>query len=194
MMPGIILILSKMQTIIDQIKTVFSERGQQRYGSEAVTQQQHALQSAYLAEREGASAQLITAALLHDIGHILDKQALPNDDEQDLDDLHEEIAYRWLLAQFGQEVAAPVQLHVVAKRYLCTVDSLYINLLSPTSLKSYHDQGGSMSTKEVEDFRRHPYFEAATQLRRWDDMAKDPGQETPGLDHFLEYVEVALAT
>ena len=53
---------------IDEARQLFRERGGSEYGGEAVTQQEHALQAAYAAERAGADAPLIAAALLHDVG------------------------------------------------------------------------------------------------------------------------------
>ena len=42
-----------------------------QYGNENVTQLEHALQCAELAEKNNFSNEIITAALLHDIGHLL---------------------------------------------------------------------------------------------------------------------------
>ena len=44
-----------------------------RYGMESVSQTEHALQCATLAERDGAPPSLVVAALLHDIGHLLNR-------------------------------------------------------------------------------------------------------------------------
>ena len=49
------------------IEQAFRRRGQDHYG-EGVSQQEHALQAAWLAEQAGAPAALVVAALLHDIG------------------------------------------------------------------------------------------------------------------------------
>ncbi|MBL4640608.1 MAG: hypothetical protein JKX86_02230 [Verrucomicrobiales bacterium] len=65
-----------------------------------------------------------------------------------MDDRHEFRANGWLKEQFGPEVADPIRLHVLAKRYLCTADSGHEETLSPTSRKSYHDQGGTMDAEE----------------------------------------------
>lgn len=181
-----------MNLIIKQIKAIFEERGTESYGSEAVTQLQHALQCASLAEKAGAIPHQITAALLHDIGHILHAEALPMDDSIDLHDLHEEIGYHWLVEHFGDEVAGPVKLHVEAKRYLCTIDESYEQKLSPTSFKSYQDQGGKMSASEKALFENDAFFKRAIQLRRWDDLAKDPAWATESLEHFIPYIEACL--
>lgn len=180
------------QSTVDQILEMFSQRGKSNYGGEAVTQQQHALQAAYFAEKTGADAALITAALLHDVGHLL--HDLPEDaPEHGIDDAHEELAARWLQGKFPDTVVAPVQLHVTAKRYLCSTDPQYLKHLSAPSLQSLKLQGGIMSSEELESFRNHPHFEAAIRLRRWDEAAKDPDLQTPSLQHFETYMrQVAL--
>jgi len=179
---------------IETIVRVFRERGQGRYGSESVTQLQHALQCALLARRAGAESPQVAAALLHDIGHIIDDHEIPESDEQNLDDLHEERAYVWLKENFGPAVADPVRLHVTAKRYLCTVEPDYAGTLSPTSLKSFHDQGGLMSAAELDDFRDERFAFEAVQLRRWDDLAKDPNMETPSIEDFVPMLEQLTVT
>ena len=55
---------------IDQIRDLFNQRGHLAYG-EGVTELQHALQAASLAEQDNAPDNQIVAALLHDIGHLL---------------------------------------------------------------------------------------------------------------------------
>ena len=100
--------------ILVEIRRRFEERGASQYGGEPVTQLEHALQTAMLAEADGASAELITAALLHDIGHLL--HDLPEDaPDNGVDDVHEHRAYGWLSEHFGEEVTEPIRLHVAAK-------------------------------------------------------------------------------
>ena len=134
----------------------------------------------------------LAAALLHDIGHIIDDQAMPTHDLENLDDSHEARAYDWLKEHFGVAVADPVRLHVAAKRYLCTVEPEYQSQLSPTSLKSFYDQGGTMSSEEREEFEREVYYHQAVQLRRWDDLAKDPLMPLPAIDTFAPLLDSIL--
>ena len=177
--------------IVKRIGEVFDRNGKALYGGEAVTQTQHALQCATLAEQDGASPELITASLLHDIGHVLDPEfeaALER--EEDL--YHEDIGEAFLADWFGDAVTQPVKLHVGAKRYLCAVDETYKDKLSPASLQTLRLQGGPMTADEVLAFENNGHHRAAVQLRIWDDRAKDPGQATPGIDHFMEYVRQSL--
>ncbi|MBC7815970.1 MAG: HD domain-containing protein [Planctomycetaceae bacterium] len=176
--------------IAQEVLRLFRERGGSQYGGEAVTQQEHALQAAFFAERDQADATLITAALLHDVGHLL--HSLPDDaPDQGVDDRHETLAARWLAKRFGPAVVEPVRLHVAAKRYLCATDPDYLRQLSPPSTLSLKLQGGPMSDDEVREFQSHPFCEASVRLRRWDDAAKVRDLVTPSLEHFATYLDRA---
>ena len=176
---------------VEAIRSLFAERGDSDYGGEAVSQREHALQAAALARREGAGAALITAALLHDVGHLLHN--LPEDaPDRGVDDTHEALAARWLSRWFGPEVIEPVRLHVDAKRYLCAVEPGYLQRLSEPSVVSLRLQGGPMSAEEVRRFEQEPGFRAAVAVRRWDDVAKVPGLDVPGLDHYRGCLERVL--
>lgn len=178
------------EDIVNEISRLFRERGGSQYGGEAVTQLEHALQAAMLAEAEGAGEALISAALLHDIGHLL--HDLPEDAPEDgVDDVHEERAHRWLGDHFGPEVTEPIRLHVDAKRYLCAVEPSYRATLSVPSQRSMELQGGAFTAEEAREFESRPYFQEGTRLRRWDDLAKVAGLATPPLDHFLPLVAAA---
>src|SRR5688500_7503206 len=60
-------VLMDRAELIDTIEDLFRRKGTSLYGGEAVTQTEHALQAAMLAEDSGASSAQIAAALLHDI-------------------------------------------------------------------------------------------------------------------------------
>ena len=93
---------------IHQIQKLFQENGHLAYG-EGVTELQHALQAAQLAEQDKAPDTLVTAALLHDVGHLL--HGLPEDvAEQGIDNRHECIGENWLARHFGPEATLPVRL------------------------------------------------------------------------------------
>ena len=177
--------------IVNRIAGMLEKNGKGLYGGEAVTQTQHALQCAALAEQSGAPAALVTASLLHDIGHVLDPEfeaAL----ERKEDLCHEDIGEAFLSEWFGEEVTQPVKLHVDAKRYLCAIDKTYMEKLSPASLQTLGLQGGPMSAEEVLAFEKNAHHRAAVRLRIWDDQAKDPDLVTPGIEHFMNYVRQSL--
>jgi [1-hydroxy-2-(trimethylamino)ethyl]phosphonate dioxygenase len=170
-------------TTVDEILELFAQRGDSRYGGEAVSQRAHALQAATLAEQSGAAPDLIAAALLHDVGHLL--HDLPADaPDRGTDDRHETTGWRFLQARFPPAVVEPVRLHVAAKRYLCAVDPEYLARLSRSSVVSLSLQGGPMSDREIDEFRENPFHDDAVRLRSWDDAAKDPELATPPLAHF----------
>ena len=175
---------------IDEIIDLFKKRGHSEYGGEAITQLQHALQAAQLAEKENSTAELVVAALLHDFGHLL--HDLP-DDAPDLgvDDFHEAAAESSLSQLFPPAVTEPIKLHVQAKRYLCSTDSTYAAKLSAASITSLRLQGGTMSEKELMDFKSSTHWRDALRLRIWDDLAKDPKIKTPSLDHYLDFLKKA---
>lgn len=177
---------------LESITTMFSIAGPAAYFGEAVSQTEHALQSAHLARCAGADAELIVAALLHDVGHML--SGLPEDAaERGLDDAHEEAGAQWLERHFRPAVSAPVRLHVAAKRYLCAVDASYLAGLSPASQLSLRLQGGPFSVQEAQAFERQEHFAAAVALRRWDDGAKVAGLDVPPLDSYRQAIQTALS-
>ena len=113
--------------MIDRIERLFADRGAEEYHGEAVSQLEHALQAAAAGEREGAAPELIVAALLHDIGHLIHSHG-EDAAERGIDDRHEELGQRFLQQHFGPAVTEPVRLHVAAKRYLCAVEPGYLKL------------------------------------------------------------------
>jgi [1-hydroxy-2-(trimethylamino)ethyl]phosphonate dioxygenase len=174
--------------IVKEIERLFTERGDSLYGGEGVTQLEHGLQAAMLAEDSGADAASIVAALLHDVGHLLHE--LPDDaPDQGIDDVHERLGFHWLTNHFGTEITEPVRMHVAAKRYLCAVEPEYAEQLSPPSMQSLMLQGGPFDSDQVREFQASPHFRRAVVVRRWDDLAKMVGLTTPPLAHFLPYVE-----
>jgi phosphonate degradation associated HDIG domain protein len=177
----------------DEVLRLFAKGGDSQYGGESVSQLEHGLQAALLAEQEGAPDELVVAALLHDIGHLL--HDLPDDaPDNGVDDLHENLGAAWIQGRFPTSVLEPVRLHVASKRYLCAVEPGYLEALSEPSRVSLQLQGGPMSTEECEAFREGEFFESAIRLRRWDDEAKIAGLETPPLSYFLRHIEAVATT
>ena len=172
--------------LLDRLAHLFATRGRAEYGGEAVTQLEHALQSASLALDAGAPSADIAAALLHDIGHLLH----PHDEATDA--RHEELGVRFLARHFPPAVTEPVRLHVAAKRYLCAAEPGYSDTLSPASVLSLELQGGPMSPSEASEFERHPHAATALALRKRDDAAKVVGAPTPPFDAFRPHLEACL--
>ncbi|MCY4568258.1 MAG: HD domain-containing protein [Candidatus Poribacteria bacterium] len=167
------------------------KRGQSFY-DEVVTQLEHALQCAALAQQNGASATLITGALLHDVGHIILDEHNADKAFLDTDLTHEEVGAQYMEPFFSDAVTTPIRLHVPAKRYLCTTDTSYHDGLSEASKKSFIVQGGVMSDEEREAFEKIPHFQEGVTLRRWDDLAKVKGLETAELETYRDIVQQCL--
>ena len=178
-------------TAMNEIRAAFERRGQETYG-EGISQLEHALQCAAFAERDGANAALVTATLLHDIGHLL--HDLPADvADTGIDTQHEASGSAWLSRHFGPEVTEPVRMHVAAKRYLATMEPGYFERLSDASKLSLRLQGGPMTATQAATFAGEPFFADAIRLRRWDEEGKIVGYHGPVLDHFLPRVQACLA-
>jgi phosphonate degradation associated HDIG domain protein len=172
-----------MLTLTD-IETLFQRRGHEQYSGEPVTQLQHALQSAALAEAEGADDELVTAALLHDLGHLVqDLGETPT--LRGVDDLHQHVAIPLLRGLFPQRVLDAIQGHVDAKRYLCATRPGYLQALSADSQRSLALQGGVFDAAQTAAFIARPGAEDAVRLRLWDDLAKAADAVTPPLSHCL---------
>jgi phosphonate degradation associated HDIG domain protein len=176
-----------MTDVLSDLAALLEHRADGRYGLEEITQKQHALQAATLAERDGRDDALVVAALLHDIGHLVHHLG-DNPAADGIDDRHEEAGDAWLKRHFGPEVTEPVRLHVAAKRYLCATEPDYFAKLAPDSVRSLALQGGPMSPQEVAAFRALPHHQAAVILRRYDEQAKVKDMPTPPVAHFLPRV------
>jgi phosphonate degradation associated HDIG domain protein len=181
----------EMTLDIEEIVELYRTIGAARYGMEAISQERHALQCGLLAEQAGSCAELVAAALLHDLGHLLAPDSGP--DGARGNDLHEVVAIPFLCGAFGAGVIEPIRLHVDAKRYLCAVATGYWDTLSPASKRSLDFQGGAFTIEEAMDFIAQPYAMDAVALRRWDDCAKSPTRATPGWAHYREVLAGAQA-
>lgn len=176
--------------LLRDLRDIYLHRALKPYGLTQLHQLQHALQCASQAEQAGATSALITAALLHDIGHMIhDLGEHPAASGQD--DNHEERGASWLTWHFGPAVTEPVRLHVAAKRYLCARQSDYLARLAPDSQESLRLQGGAMHEAECEAFERECYADDAISLRLWDEAAKDPAAQPPDWTHFERFISEA---
>ncbi|GAB3764254.1 HD domain-containing protein [Ramlibacter monticola] len=175
-----------MPLTVDQIIRLYRTEGAVRDGIKNISQEQHALQCAQLAEQAGAGPQLVAAALLHDLGHLLQPAAR---DEAAFDDLHEFRVQPFLRNVFPRAVLDPILLHVRAKRYLCALSASYWDRLSSASKRSLELQGGPLRTREIELFLREPHAMDAVALRQWDDQARSPTRRTPGWDHYRRVLQ-----
>ncbi len=179
-----------MADVLKDIHQLFATHGAAQYDGEPVTQLEHALQTAHLAEQSRADDELVTACLLHDLGHLLlAERDAPHDDTPTLrgiDDRHQLAALPYLREHFAPRVLNAIEGHVDAKRYLCRSRDGYHERLSDDSKRSLLLQGGVFSEDEAAAFVSRPGARDAIVLRVWDDLAKQEGLATPTLAHFLE--------
>ena len=177
--------------IVTKLLNLLETKGSNiQYGNENVTQLEHALQCAELAEKNNFSKEIITAALLHDIGHLLYDGEDPIHDGKD--GYHENLGAEYLSTYYGEEVTRPIKAHVACKRYLSAVEEGYYEILSEASKISLEAQGGPFTKEEAEEFIKKPFMKNAVELRRFDDQAKVLNKETPSLEHFKNYLEESL--
>lgn len=167
--------------LIDYLESLFADDAVKSVGGDRLPNSEHMLQTAAVAERQGADGALVAAALLHDIGHWLNKlSGAPGG----RDGRHEVVGAKFLEPYFDTAVTRPIALHVAAKRYLCARETGYLAELSAGSVRSLEFQGGAMSPDEVSSFESIPEYENAVSLRRFDEYGKLPGLEVPRFEHY----------
>ncbi len=175
-----------MSGVLTDIFELYDREGYNTYG-EGINQIEHGVQCAELAKRQGASDEMVTAALLHDIGHLLAATDIAYGNYK-----HDAVGADYLAHHFNDSVSEPVRLHAQAKRYLCTVEEGYLQSLSEASLDSLHHQGGLMSDDEAQAFLQRPFADQAIQLRRWDDEGKVEELSSGSVRDYRDQVEAAL--
>jgi phosphonate degradation associated HDIG domain protein len=176
---------SQAVQVANEIMAMYSKHGGEEYAGEKVSQLEHMVQSAQLAEQQGFDEEVILAAFLHDIGHIC--EAAQGDNEMGGYGIksHEEIAARFLAEKgFSKKIIRLVQSHVDAKRYLTCRYPEYYEQLSDASKKTLEYQGGKMTDEEAAVFERDPLFTLIIQMRKWDEQAKIEGQPLPQLEYY----------
>lgn len=174
---------------VDEVLALYQRWGADHY-DEDISQLDHALQTAALAVEAGTADELVAAALLHDVGHLLDlASGRASADDEAVDLAHEAAGARYLAGLFPPAVTAPVALHVGAKRYRCAVDAGYAASLSEGSTRSLARQGGPMSRAEAAAFAVHPGAAAAVALRGWDDSGKVDGLDVAPLAHYRDLLD-----
>ena len=179
---------------MESVLEIHREYGNADYIGEPVSQTEHALQSAYLAEHiRPDDWEFIIAALFHDVGHII-PSTLDDCIPEQMNNLgvmsHENRGANYLL-QLGytQRIAYLVASHVNAKRYLASKDAAYLEQLSSASRATLNYQGGPMTASEMAEFESNPWFDDAIMLRHIDDQAKIISAPTKSLDYYKQLIQ-----
>lgn len=201
--------------VTEYVTGLFKRHGASDYVGEPVSQQAHAIQCAMHAEAAfPEDKELIVGCFLHDIGHLMGIEN-PNlvkledetDKPQNADNTvnaammgdcgcrqHERIGRDWALENgLGQKVAAIIEGHVRAKRYLVTKYDQYYNKLSDASKTTLMYQGGKLTEEEVLSFEKDQWFELHLKVRDFDDKAKIKDYKMKPVEYYLEMVEQVVA-
>jgi len=179
----------------DQIIDMYKLHGGEEYAGEKVSQLEHMIQAARLAEAQGYDDEVILAAFLHDIGHLcVQKHGINEMGGFGILD-HEELGAQYLKDKgFSPKIVRLVASHVQAKRYLTfKYPSYYVNL-SEASRKTLEYQGGKMNESEADQFEKSPLFELIIQMRKWDEQAKAEKQPIPNLEKYRDMICSHLAS
>ncbi|MCR8561084.1 HDIG domain-containing protein [Mucilaginibacter sp. BJC16-A38] len=175
------------RAIVNEVFSLYEKYGDEDYIGEPVSQLEHMSQAAALAEGEGYDNEVILAAFFHDIGHLCaeEGEAESMDGMGNVD--HEKLGAEYLLEKgFSERVAALVQGHVLAKRYLTYKYPEYYNKLSEASKVTLEFQGGRMNSDEAEEFELNPDADLIIRMRYWDDTAKEMNVPVDNVQHLKE--------
>jgi len=169
---------------VDQLFKILAASEDMEYIGEPISQLQHALQAAQCGIDSKSDSEMIIAALLHDIGHLIESESADKHEAVGVIN-HDEEGELYLRALgFPEKVITLVGGHVKAKRYLVATNSSYAGSLSPASVKTLELQGGPMSPEEVHAFQSHPYFREMLQIRGWDERAKEVDKAVTLLEEY----------
>lgn len=165
-------------------------QGDADYIGENVSQLAHSLQAAALAKDAGCDDETILGALLHDVGRFIpaaDKmeKMICEDGSYVGIQSHEVVGEDYLRrVGFSEKTCQLVGAHVIAKRYLTAVDRAYYDGLSAASKKTLRFQGGPFTAEEVAEAEKDPWLQDKLAVRRFDDLAKEPGLKVAGLETY----------
>ncbi len=154
---------SQIDIILHELFALYERYGAEAYG-EAVTQTEHIVQSAQLAEREDYDEEVVLAAFLHDVGHlyasatdasatdasaVAESAALPTQADASVGAYgateHAQLGSDYLRQRgFSDRLTRLIENHVRAKRYLTFTQPGYYDELSEASRQTLRLQGGPM--------------------------------------------------
>jgi gamma-butyrobetaine dioxygenase len=147
---------------------------------------EHGLQTAAALRRsDPVDVELHVAGLVHDLGRVLTSDDGPSD--------HARAGARFVALVLGPRVAALVERHVLAGRYLATVDVTYRQRLTTAGSGRLERAGGTLSPAEVSAFVAFDDWRSAVALRRAEDAARDPALDAGTLADWSDAL-VAVAT
>ena len=176
------------KNIVSKLLHLLEKKGSNiQYGNENVTQLEHALQCAELAENNNFSKEIITAALLHDIGHFLADDDMDGYGVKD----HGKLASEYLKnIGVSKNIYKLIEKHTDVKRYLVTKNiNNYYNKLSEASKKTFEIQGGRMSKEELKLMDKNIKLADMIKVRIYDDKSKIRNREPYQMEKFIPFLE-----
>ncbi|AMJ67831.1 HD domain-containing protein [Hymenobacter sp. PAMC 26628] len=173
------------QETVAALFALYEAHGDDDYIGEPVSQLEHMWQAAALAQANGYEDEVVLAAFFHDLGHLCAHGGASMSGFGAVD--HERLGADYLRARgFSERLAALVESHVLAKRYLTHKYPEYLRRLSPASQATLAFQGGVMSAVEAAAFEQNPDADIIIRLREWDDQAKEEHRPVGSLDHLKQ--------
>lgn len=184
----------KAEGIVTDVFSLYKQYGNADYIGEPMSQVEHMLQAAVLAEKEGYEEEVILAAFFHDIGHLVE-YIQPAEKMESVGVMdHEKLGADFLQERgFSERLCQLVQSHVEAKRYLTAKYPGYYEKLSYASKQTLAHQGGRMTEEEVFQFESNPDHPLFIRLREWDDKAKETDVVMLPLEKYLQMAVRHLA-
>lgn len=180
-------------TSLEKVLSTYHEHGHEAYHGEPVSQLEHAVQAAELAQKAFPDdPEFILAAFLHDYGHLCESAEGHMDGFGVWD--HESVGAQKLQdLGFSRKITRLIANHVMAKRYLVSTNPLYFADLSEASKITLIKQGGLLTPEEQAEFEQDDLFEHHIALRRLDEQAKLTHQQIPDLAWLEGLMETHLA-
>lgn len=177
---------------------------------EDITQLEHCLQAAFIADMCGAPKDVVVGLLYHDVGQLVPRltdSAKIDNFETSIDYLHEhhdDLGCRWLEEKgFPKFVCDLVKYHTLAKVVICDRDPTYYESLSTASQISYHIQKkkfignttttSNSSNNQYKEFLEHRRLDDILAARLCDDMAKIMDLDwIPGIEYYNGMVDSVI--
>ena len=187
--------LSYINKVVDFIFSYYEKFGNKDYIGEPVSQTEHMVQAAMMAERDGKCKKTILAALFHDIGHLIGfDEETPFESMDDLGVKYHEKLGAVFLRKLNIPYPIPdlVEGHVQAKRYLTFKNPDYYNKLSKASKGPLQHQGGPMNESEAFAFESNKLFKDMINLRNYDEKAKETNILIKDLNYYKEMLRDVL--
>ena len=190
--------IKQIESTVNEIFDLYDKHGAAEYAGEKVSQLEHMCQAAQFAMQEGHDDEVVLAAFMHDVGHLLpihnESESMEGYGMMD----HEKLGAQYLRrVGFSDRMCKLIASHVNAKRYLTFKYPDYYNQLSGASKKTLEYQGGRMEEAEAKQFETDPLFDLYIKMRRWDEAAKVEHQPMPDINMFrlkaIEHLKKAMA-